>query len=578
MTEKTSCQALLQDLLEERETPWQIQQRLFSRKEFLETVLYQAPDAIVTLDTTYRVVDWNSAAERIFGYSREEACGHELDSLITSAETASEAKCLSRQLLDQQPVVTTETVRFTKAGAPVQVRVSGAPIVTEGKLHGVVAVYTDISERIATEDALREQKRTAEQAHSQWERTFDAVPDLIALIDTNHRIIRTNRAMAERLGRPATELTGCACHTVVHNRETPPAFCPHSQLLDEGDSSPVEITEDNLGGDFLITVTPLHDGEGRLLGSVHIARDITKRKRDEKRLAKMSKEFEQIFHGTQDAMFLVAVEEEGGFRFIRTNKAHQRATGLELKTVRGKTPLELLGEEAGAQVSANYQRCVDAGAPLSYEEELVLPGGTRVWHTTLTPVYEEERITSIVGSAQDITERKRAEEHLRYLATTDELTGLYNRRHFMEILDTEIERAKRYGQSLALISLDIDHFKTINDTHGHAVGDAALEHLAAQLLACKRQPDSLGRLGGEEFALIAPHTDRAGATELAERIRSELERTPIELESTSLHPTISLGVTALNVQDNDTIDALLKRADDALYEAKRTGRNRTVTS
>lgn len=576
MPEKPSCQALLHSLLDDQESPKEPQETVFSRTKFLETVFAQAPDGIVTLDTEHRVLDWNAAAQHIFGYSREEAQGHDLDELINTPESLQEARPLSRQLLRQKPVVATETVRYAKNGTPVPVRVSGAPIIIDGVLHGLVAIYTDITDRKRAEKALVEQKHAAETAHKQWQLTFDTVPDLIALIDTQHRIFRVNRAMAERLGRQPEELIGQACHTLVHNCETPPSFCPHSQLLQTGATATVEITEDNLGGDFAISVSPLRDQEGTLLGSVHIARDITARKRDEERLKKISQEFEQVFNGTQDAMFLVAVEDDNTFRYIRTNKAHQKATGLSLETLRDKTPHELVGQKAGEAIAANYRRCIATAGPLEYEEELDLPGGRKIWATTLTPVFKKGRLVSIVGSSQDITERKENEKHLQYLATTDELTGLYNRRHFMHLMDAEMHSALRYGHPLAFISLDLDNFKTINDSYGHAAGDTVLEHLAAVLRAKKRRPDSLGRLGGEEFGILAPHTELKGAVQFAERIRHQLAASPVAYAQGTLQVTTSLGVTHLTGK-NDSLDAVLKRADDALYEAKRSGKNRVGT-
>jgi len=123
------------------------------------------------------------------------------------------------------------------------------------------------------------------RAQEDWERTFDAVPDLIAIIDTEHRIVRANKAMAARLGMEQQRCVGLKCHSVVHGTDEPPACCPHNQLLKDGIEHSAEIHEDCLGGDFIMTTSPLLDREGNLVGSVHVARDITERKRveDERR-------------------------------------------------------------------------------------------------------------------------------------------------------------------------------------------------------------------------------------------------------------------------------------------------------
>jgi PAS domain S-box-containing protein len=139
----------------------------------------------------------------------------------------------------------------------------------------IAAVVSYLSERITM------QKKALELAKEEWERTFDSVPDLIALIDREHHILRVNRAMAASIGISPEQAIGMRCFSVLHHSETPPANCPHAALLKDGQEHAVEVHEDTLDGDFLITTSPLHDADGTLIGSVHIARDITERKRIE---------------------------------------------------------------------------------------------------------------------------------------------------------------------------------------------------------------------------------------------------------------------------------------------------------
>ncbi len=159
--------------------------------------------------------------------------------------------------------------------------------------------------------------------------------------------------------------------------------------------------------------TPLFDSQGNLTAFEAIARDITDRKEIELALQNLLQEYETLFNGVQDAVFLIEVGEEGEFRYLRTNLSHQKKTGFPLETVQGKTPLALLGEELGAIIRGNYQRCVDSGHPITYEETLDLPGGIRTWSTTLVPIWREGCIQYIVGAATDITEAKAAQEAVR---------------------------------------------------------------------------------------------------------------------------------------------------------------------
>ncbi len=161
-------------------------------------------------------------------------------------------------------------------------------------------------------------------------------------------------------------------------------------------------------------------------------------------------------------------------------------------------------------------------------------------------------------------------------ARFDYLTGLCNRRYFMEQADAELSRARRFDNQLAVLVLDIDHFKRVNDTYGHQCGDSVLSQLGALLRKTFREVDIVGRIGGEEFAVTLPQTGRERAVEAAERIRQLLAAMPVVVENRqSITCTVSIGVATLNPDDNH-IDQLLHRADLALYEAKRSGRNRVL--
>ncbi len=161
------------------------------------------------------------------------------------------------------------------------------------------------------------------------------------------------------------------------------------------------------------------------------------------------------------------------------------------------------------------------------------------------------------------------------LARRDALTGLANRRAFEESLQREVARARRTGDALAVVALDIDHFKRVNDTHGHAAGDVALAEVAQRAQRALRAEDLLARIGGEELAALLPGATLASAAEVAERIRRAVCDTAIPVSDTALDLTVSLGCAALHAEEREAA-ALLARADARLYDAKRAGRNRVV--
>ncbi len=180
----------------------------------------------------------------------------------------------------------------------------------------------------------------------------------------------------------------------------------------------------------------------------------------------------------------------------------------------------------------------------------------------------------MVGTNEDISESRAMLDKLERQANQDYLTDLSNRRHFMEQGEIELDRVQRYGEVLSAFMLDIDHFKKINDTHGHKTGDIVLQQLGHVLRETLRTVDIIGRLGGEEFAVLLPETDLQEAAEIAERLREIIAHSEVVLEGgLLLNFSVSIGVATLKEKD-DNLGTLLNNADKALYQAKKSGRNK----
>lgn len=171
----------------------------------------------------------------------------------------------------------------------------------------------------------------------------------------------------------------------------------------------------------------------------------------------------------------------------------------------------------------------------------------------------------------------RMQRRLANLANTDPLTGAANRRSFMAALETELSRARRHDLPMAVVMLDLDHFKSINDTYGHASGDAVLVNAVRTINDSIRRHDILGRLGGEEFCILLPETDPGGAVEAADKVRRQLAAISIDSDHGPLQVTASFGVANLTAA-NASPDALLHAADEAVYAAKEAGRNRVCSA
>jgi diguanylate cyclase (GGDEF)-like protein/PAS domain S-box-containing protein len=208
--------------------------------------------------------------------------------------------------------------------------------------------------------------------------------------------------------------------------------------------------------------------------------------------------------------------------------------------------------------------------------ELTRPDG-RSLRIMGAPVLIEGEPEGLVLLQEDITEHKNYQATLERLATTDHLTGLLNRRAFLDATEREIRRAHRYGQPLALIMLDVDHFKRINDGHGHPAGDEVLRRIAATCRGMLRDGDLMGRLGGEEFAITLVQPPLQVATAVAERLRKAVSELDIEFGGERLAVTISLGIAEVG-EGIVSLDHLISKADACLYTAKREGRNRACVA
>ncbi len=281
---------------------------------------------------------------------------------------------------------------------------------------------------------------------------------------------------------------------------------------------------------------------------------------------------------------------DGRGRIVDLNRAAERTLGLQ---VYGDVPLALGTLWASARDRADRYARVTLpvlGAEPTEEE----PVPRRVFEVTLTPLGRKDRSGGQTALLlRDVTARDRMEQELRdttralrsaneeleRLANTDPLTGLANRRHFMEVLEGELERSERYDRPISLVLLDLDHFKRVNDTHGHAAGDAVLRATADIMRSVCRDVDLPARLGGEELAILLPETRGEGAHTLAERLRDRLEdRSHEAADGSRFHVTASVGLVTREGRDKGSADGFLQRADAALYEAKEEGRNRVVVA
>lgn len=266
-------------------------------------------------------------------------------------------------------------------------------------------------------------------------------------------------------------------------------------------------------------------------------------------------------------------------RFTYVSSSLMRLLGYAQEDVLGHQINELLTTSSTRTLREALTRLktntTEASQGDVVELEFLRNDGSPVWTEMTVAVVSDEtgKATGFIGVIRDITDRKRLRDELVFLATTDALTGASNRWHFMELCAQAMEQAARSNRPISLLFLDIDHFKRVNDTYGHATGDEVLRMLVRRGQDLLRTSDLFGRMGGEEFAVLLPGTGATDAYNVAERLRQAFERAQVTLEDgRTVSVTVSIGVAAF-CGAKPSLDEALRRADCALYDAKHSGRN-----
>ncbi|HQT27292.1 MAG TPA: sensor domain-containing diguanylate cyclase, partial [Burkholderiales bacterium] len=285
---------------------------------------------------------------------------------------------------------------------------------------------------------------------------------------------------------------------------------------------------------------------------------------------KHQKEFSEVIINSLPGIFYM-LDVKGGI--VKVNPQFLEVTGYSDAEISEMNVLDFFDEKNVPLIKEQMATVFSKGES-SMEAELVVKGGSEIPYFLTNHKTLINGKNFLVGLGTDISERRMLEEELVHQARTDMLTGLPNRRRFLELAEQELTRAKRYGSLVSILMIDLDEFKSINDIYGHQTGDRVLVKFAEICGKTMRSIDVAGRIGGEEFAVILPETDMIQALDAAERLRQSVASAEMQTEEgSSFSFTASIGVATLSPEQDD-LDSLLGSADQALYEAKRSGRNR----
>lgn len=521
-----------------------------------EATLQAMRDGVIVLDGANRVVDLNSVGERLIGKSLADTLAQRIDEVWLD---------LSEQL-ERSTNSTTRTaeVMVTSGHDRLVYDVSLSQIADwRGHITSRVVVLHDITDRKLAEQALR-------QSEAKYRDLVENVSDVIYTLDCSGTVTYVSPAIESLIGYSPLEVIGHPFDEFIHPADLQRISESYDHILSGHRPATAEYRVLSKSGQtrWMRTSSRPITVDGRVAGLRGVLMDITELKRTEQALRESEERYRSLFRDTRDAINITT--REG--RIIDANQSFLHLFGYTREEMATLNATEVYADPADRP---KFQEEIEReGSVRDYEVRLRKKDGTEMdcLVTSVVRRSEDGNVVGYQGFIHDVTERKRAEETIRRLAYYDSLTGLPNRTLFNDRLHLALARARRNHQKLAIMLLDLDNFKDVNDTLGHPVGDTLLEQVGDRLQGLLRASDTVARMGGDEFLLLLPGLAQAqDAEKLADKILRAI-RKPLVLDGHPLHVTTSVGI-AVFPDDGEDGDTLVKNADIAMYRAKAAGRD-----
>jgi len=530
-----------------------------SAKAYFEGIIQSCDDAIVSKTLDGVVTSWNPGAEAIFGYTEEEMLGQPMLRLFPVDRINEEALILEK-IINGERVTHFETVRICKNGSPITVSVTISPIRDgQGRIVGASKIARDITGQSHLETI-------AEQFHALVTSSDDAI--ISKTLDG--KVTSWNAAAQAMFGYSAEEMLGEPMLKLFpEDRQNEELFILEKMLAGEKidhfdtvrlhkDGSPIHVS---------VTISPIRDKQGTIIGASKIARDITLRKIAEANFHLTSSVFTHTSEG-------IAITDSRGV-IIEVNQALTCITGYSRDELIGRTSDVFRSSRQGPDVEKEIlTNLLQNGHARSEIWSRRKDGESYTGLLTISAVTDESGKThKYIALFTDITSLRKQQEKLEHITNFDVLTDLPNRLLLSDRLRQAMHMSKRNGKDLALLYLDLDGFKQVNDEYGHEVGDALLVGLSQRMQSALREVDTLARMGGDEFVAVLVDID--GARELDCLVGRILKACsdPITIGDHVIQVSASIGVTLFPNDDVDE-DQLIRHADFAMYEAKQSGKNR----
>jgi len=536
----------------------------------LRLIADNIPAMSIAYDENLRCLFANRRFAEFFGLTSTSIVGKHLREIIGEGPFQEVKRHFDRVLQGHRSAY--KRTRVLDSGEPRHLEVELIPhLEQDGRTRGLFAVTTDVTERLRVEEQLREIEKRLREANERLQMLVESSPLAIYTRDPNGLLTSWNPAAEKMYGWKAAEVLGKPLPSVPDESRASSdglrtrllageSFIKHEARRRRRDGSPIDIDA------FL---GPLRDAAGNISGIIAIVADITDRKQAEKAQRDSESELRLL---TDNVPAMISYVDRQ-MKCVFANKRYADFFSLAVAEAVGKPLCEIVGDAAYREFEAHFSKALE-GHPVAYQWNVELKGGEqRCIEVRLVPrAADQGQVTGCYAMAIDITEQKRAEERIRHMADHDSLTGLPNRLLFIDRLSQAISIAKRDARQCALLYLDLDKFKPVNDTLGHDSGDQLLKMVAERIRERVRESDTVARVGGDEFTVLlrsisSPQNAAAVAQKiiaaLAAPFRMEHLRQEIEIGA-----SIGIAVYPNDAQDHET---LVKKADAAMYGAKTQG-------